>query len=361
MKDIVATTRRYEAWLRTQVSVVDDDIDEKHEKMCESAFVFLRATYYAWAVAFPPALPELWTAPRVTAIGDLHIENFGTWRDAEGRLAFGVNDFDEAAELPYTSDLVRLATSVALADTRLQAPARELSDVFLDAYATALAGADGRPIVLAERQSSVSERIIRKLVRPREFWKKKLRRPKDGSGAVPSDCDSALRAALPQGAVVKRTHSRQAGVGSLGRPRFVVVARWAGGRVAREAKAFVPSGAVWAGVAGQTRDAFGHLLDHAVRSRDPFLHRRETWVVRRLAPDSDKISIQKLGRAQELELAEMLGHEVANVHLATPEAVPAILADLKERKTRDRDWLRRAARTMAGLHEVGHAAWQRKH
>jgi len=36
----------------------------------------------------------------VLAVGDLHVENFGTWRDAEGRLIWGVNDFDEAWRLP---------------------------------------------------------------------------------------------------------------------------------------------------------------------------------------------------------------------------------------------------------------------
>ena len=45
------------------------------------------------------------------AVGDIHIENFGTWRDNDGRLIWGVNDFDEAAEMPYALDLVRLTTS----------------------------------------------------------------------------------------------------------------------------------------------------------------------------------------------------------------------------------------------------------
>jgi uncharacterized protein (DUF2252 family) len=31
------------------------------------------------------------------------------------RLVWGVNDFDEACRLPYTNDLVRLATSVTMA------------------------------------------------------------------------------------------------------------------------------------------------------------------------------------------------------------------------------------------------------
>ncbi|CAM5296383.1 hypothetical protein SGRIM119S_08496 [Streptomyces griseorubiginosus] len=46
--------------------------------------------------------------------GDLHAENFGTYMDANGRLIFNVNDFDEAYVGPFTWDLKRFAASVAL-------------------------------------------------------------------------------------------------------------------------------------------------------------------------------------------------------------------------------------------------------
>ena len=51
----------------------------------------------------------------VLSVGDLHVENFGVWRDSRNELVWGINDFDDACELPFTSDLVRLATSVVLA------------------------------------------------------------------------------------------------------------------------------------------------------------------------------------------------------------------------------------------------------
>ena len=50
------------------------------------------------------------------AVGDLHVENFGTWRDIEGRLVWGINDFDEVWRLPYTNDLIRLSTSALMAN-----------------------------------------------------------------------------------------------------------------------------------------------------------------------------------------------------------------------------------------------------
>src|SRR5262245_51376355 len=85
--------------------------------MRRDQFRFLRATYYRWAQIIPQALPNLAAAPRVLAVGDLHVENFGTWIDGEARLVWGVNDFDECAKLPCAYDLVRLATSAHLAQS----------------------------------------------------------------------------------------------------------------------------------------------------------------------------------------------------------------------------------------------------
>ena len=68
----------------------------KHEKMKKDLFAFFRATFYRWIQVWPEVCPDLTSAPMVLAVGDLHFENFGTWRDAEDRLVWGVNDFDEA-------------------------------------------------------------------------------------------------------------------------------------------------------------------------------------------------------------------------------------------------------------------------
>ena len=51
---------------------------------------------------------------RIWIQGDLHAENFGTYLDADGRLVFDVNDFDEAYLGHWTWDLARFAASLAL-------------------------------------------------------------------------------------------------------------------------------------------------------------------------------------------------------------------------------------------------------
>ena len=118
--DIIESTRRYDRWLKEQLKgdIFHEDVENKHEKMAADAFQFLRATYWRWAemIQTEKAFAGLMRGPEVVSVGDIHVENFGTWRDLEGRVIWGVNDFDEAAEMPYAIDLVRLAVSAVLAD-----------------------------------------------------------------------------------------------------------------------------------------------------------------------------------------------------------------------------------------------------
>ena len=102
---IITATIDYEAWLSRQVDVVEADLHLKHRQMASSLFAFLRATFYRWGPLWRETCPDLVETPRVLAVGDLHVENFGTWRDKEGRLVWGVNDFDE-----YYSNLAFIYT-----------------------------------------------------------------------------------------------------------------------------------------------------------------------------------------------------------------------------------------------------------
>ena len=51
---------------------------------------------------------------RIWIHGDLHVENFGTYLNSDGRLIFDVNDFDEAYLGRFVWDLQRFAGSLAL-------------------------------------------------------------------------------------------------------------------------------------------------------------------------------------------------------------------------------------------------------
>jgi uncharacterized protein (DUF2252 family) len=89
MMNIVKATRRYEEWIGKSIELDDADLQLKHQRMKEDLFSFFRATFYRWVQLWPEVCPSLTLAPRVLAVGDLHVENFGTWRDIEGRLIWG--------------------------------------------------------------------------------------------------------------------------------------------------------------------------------------------------------------------------------------------------------------------------------
>lgn len=143
----------------------------KHRKMAADPFTFLRGTFYRSLQIWPAICEPLLDAPRVLAVGDLHVENFGTWRDAEGRLIWGISDVDEACTLPYTQDLVRLATSahLALKLGHLDLSFRQACQALLDGYQSSLV-CGGRPIVLAERHRWLQQIAVAELKDPAKFW-----------------------------------------------------------------------------------------------------------------------------------------------------------------------------------------------
>jgi uncharacterized protein (DUF2252 family) len=106
-------SRLYDAWLAKRIQLVTSDLALRHKRMKRDAFLYFRSTFYRWVQVWPDVCRDVVTAPLLLAIGDAHVEKFGTWRDSEGRLVLGTNDFDEVYPLPYTNDLVRLAGSAS--------------------------------------------------------------------------------------------------------------------------------------------------------------------------------------------------------------------------------------------------------
>src|SRR5436190_13636844 len=140
-------TKEYEAWLARHTPLLKPDVALKHRRMAGDLFSFLRATFYRWMQLWPQVCPHLAKAPKLLAVGDLHVENFGTWRDIEGRLIWGINDFDEAWPMPYTNDLIRLGASALLAQLNCEPKAG--IDAILRGYG-ACVEEGGRPFALAE-------------------------------------------------------------------------------------------------------------------------------------------------------------------------------------------------------------------
>ena len=332
--NIVKATRRYETWLGQHTTLVKPDLRLKHQRMADSPFPFFRATFYRWMQLWPEVCPDLAKAPHVLAVGDLHVENFGTWRDLEGRLVWGVNDFDEAGTLPYTVDLVRLATSALLAsdEGHLQLNTKDACAALLDGYHESLVES-GRPFVLEEEHKWLRQIALNELRDPVHFWQKMDALPKV-SGKIPRKLRESLDRLMPEPGLDYRTVRRVAGLGSLGHVRVVAIAECHGGRIAREAKALAPSAISWVeGSKGQDKIAYQEILDRAVRDPDPYVRLRGSWIVRRLSPHCSRIELSVLpGNRDEIRLLFAMGWETANIHLGTRGARRSIGRHLDQLK-----------------------------
>jgi uncharacterized protein (DUF2252 family) len=350
--EFLTATQSYERWLAKQTTLVRPDLKHKHEAMAGDLFSFFRATFYRWAQHFDQLDGAITKAPEVLSVGDLHLENFGTWRDTWGRLAWGINDFDEAHPLPYTNDLIRLVASVQVVNAQQRLRIRSASRIILNGYREGLLKG-GRPFVIGEEHEwfkPIAEHIIRD---PRKFWERLRRLPKQRT--IPDAARAAIKRLLPVPDLEFEVHRRLAGLGSLGKQRFTGLAEWEGGPMAREAKAVIPSAVAWA------RDKRGkphvkEILKQAIRAVDPLLQVFGPWQVRRLAPECRRIELNSLTQVKDKELVlHSMGFETANVHLGTPGAAKRILAHLDRQQ---RGWLKSTAAAMRVLLAADFAEWR---
>jgi hypothetical protein len=348
--DIIEATWAYEDWLAREIEVVAPDLECKHELMSSDAFTFFRATYYRWLQTVLDVAPDL-AGPAVACAGDLHTENFGVWRNADGHPVWGVNDFDESESLPYALDLARLATSAALAIDKgeLALDPAEAAGAVLRGYRTAL-DTGGGAFVLDGHHHDLAEMVSDSLPKAGKWWGKVDKLPL--ADQVPPGARLALEGSLPEPNWPCELRVRAAGVGSRGHHRFVALGELGDEQVGREIKEGAPPAGRWLGRAPTA----GALDVPIIRSPDPCQYRRDGWLTRRFAPDCVKLDLGDLTEMRsEEKLFEWMGRKTANVHLGSAGELDAIRADLDARPD---GWLHTAATALfeATQRDAGH--WQ---
>ena len=300
----------------------------KFANLRKSPFVFLRGTCHLFYARLPEAQMRV-KAPVVWCCGDLHLENFGSFKGDNRLVYFDINDFDESALAPASWDLVRFLTSVLLAADDLKADAaeaRKLCDAFVRSYSAALAAGSPRWI---ERDTAggLIEELLRSLegrtrVRhlnertERKQGQRKIRC--DGKRALPVDAAERRRVekmigtharaqGKPEFFEVLDVAHRIAGTGSLGLERYVVLVEGKGSPNANyllDLKEAVPSSLVPHLKTEQpTWPTQAHRIV-AVQQRVQaapmaFLHsiekRKTSYVLRGLQPSEDRVALYETG------------------------------------------------------------------
>ena len=156
----------------------------KYEAMAENVFRFYRGTCHLFYEDLSQ-MDHLPHAPLTWLCGDLHLENFGSYKADNKLVYFDLNDFDEAILAPASWDLARMATSIFLAFDNLEleeTKALKMAQMFLKSYSAMLVR--GKAISIDPRTANgivctflktVAKRKQKDLLKKRtELKKKKL-------------------------------------------------------------------------------------------------------------------------------------------------------------------------------------------
>ena len=347
--DVVGLTVAYETWLSEQIPVVRADLAAKHEQLASSPLRFLRGTYYLWLCRLPSLLPDLADRPRVVAVGDLHAENFGTWRDRTGARRWGVNDLDELAWAPYPLDLVRLATSIALVpDCAL--PVGRICKSIVDTWMSA---SDRPALDIGADQARHLRDLLPAPPTAEVYFSELAAAASADPSELPASVREAVLASVP-GDWEPTWHIRRAGTGSRGHPRVVAVSR----HHAREAKLLGPGTAMFArrfGPAPVPSPSLYPGVIEALHGPGPSL-RLDGWQIRRLAPDVARIKLDGLSTQDCERLVRSMAEAVAGVHGVEAVQLAAARSDCA---ALDGPWLREAAEVMVADIRAGYREWRR--
>ena len=338
--------------------------------------------------------PELAAGPGDEGwiVGDAHLENFGAFQtlvlDPSGGPArktatFDLNDFDEAVRGPWRWDVLRLATSVILASRELGVNGTKsiaMCGTLLAGYASAAscsAGAPPRPqpvLRLVERMAKrtkrdlleartslvAGKRLFTRGERYRDLPVEVLAHLPQSLARYAAQLPDAERPALQRLQIIDAAH-RIAGTGSLGALRIAVLAQgkgapdshWLFDMKEQLAPAALPLlSEAPSSLAESRATACRACLAGPPRMLGTAELSGTSLLVRRLAPQEDKLNLQQLQKLELEPLAQYLGAVLGAAHARGAGSLPRPQWSLSDRAA-----LLERAVALAGLHEATYLAY----
>ncbi len=344
----------------------------KYRAMQQDIFAFLRGSAHLFYQDWPQA-SELNRAPLGWLSGDLHFENFGSYKGDNRLSYFDINDFDEAALAPCSWDLARFLCSVLVGSQTLgveQAQALKLCEVFIDAYSRELTECKPRWIerstakgMIRDLLKNLKTRSRIHLLHERTVKHHELRVLKvDGVKALAADEESkqrvttlvdlfASRQSNPEFFQVLDVARRIAGTGSLGLERYVILVNGYGDGYhylldlkyqpgSSLAPYLLTPQPAWANEAERVA-----VLQHRSQAIAPaFLSTltdgKRSYVLKELMPQQDRLHLRhwngKLSRLQKV--VHNMGELVAWQHIRTGGWQGSAIADEWQQYGRETDW-----------------------
>jgi len=311
----------------------------KYVKMSDSAFSFFRGSSPLYWLRLKQAAGRI-KAPAAWICGDLHLENYGTYKGDNRLVYFDINDFDEACLAPATLDILRLSSSVLVAQEGsglASKQATELVTQMVDAYGNALKSGKAfqieRPtaphMIRQLMEKLQAQQRIDFLNRRTELGRKHRHLKVDGIKALTADesqhelvrhllCGVAAKSINPAFFEVLDVARRIAGTGSLGLERYVVLVKGKGSpdknylldlklctRIAAEPCASVQQ-PEWKSQAHRVAEIQRRMQPVSVGLLQPIKHGKKSFLLRTLSPLEDRINWQKAPSFEHPHAREVL-------------------------------------------------------
>jgi uncharacterized protein (DUF2252 family) len=305
----------------------------KYKALTESPFRFFRGTCHL----FYEDLVKKNTAkdPTKTWIcGDLHLENFGTYKGNNGLVYFDLNDFDEAILAPATWEVMRALTSIYLATATLQKQrniADKLAACFINTYLKNILS--GKPLAFERATAkgliktfitTVSKRKAQNLLEGRLLFKgteASLKIIKDKTVAIKDSLKKPILSSVKTWCKKNKYTNwktcdaayRIAGTGSLGITRFIILMYDKTGckHFLLDMKEALPSSLkpfikvkqpVWESEADRVITIQSYAQNVIPALLSTINHNKTSYVIKRLQPTADIMSLDLCkGKIKKLE------------------------------------------------------------
>ncbi|MDR3529992.1 MAG: DUF2252 family protein [Rhodopila sp.] len=369
-------------------------------KMAASAQAYVRGSttrFYAWLEASDrAAVPE---GPQVWICGDCHVGNLGPVGSADGALAIQIRDLDQTVIGNPAHDIIRLGLSMAMAARSSDLPGvttAQMMEHIIDGYKAAFApGAQGEttdassdlPKIVSQLMRMAAGRSWKHLADERiegvdpvipigkRFWPLTPDEREAVDTLFAEDSLRRLATALRSREddapvrVMDAAYWRK-GCSSLGRLRVAVLVAIGKGKNERhclmDVKEAIGAAAPHSPTAPMPGDNAERVVTGA-RNLSPFLGGRmlsagllgKAVFIRELLPQDLKLEIERLSRAEALEVAGFLAHVVGRGHARQMDASDRRKwsAELRRNRSKSLDapsWLWNSVVDLVATHEAAY-------
>jgi uncharacterized protein (DUF2252 family) len=364
-RDILSIIKSFNASREQQV------LPLKYEAMSEDPFRFFRGTchlFYQDLLANYPftASPFAWIC------GDLHLENFGSYKGGNKLVYFDMNDFDEGIQAPLLYDISRLLVSLQIALTDIEFPKKEkkkLVQQLLQQYRYALIKNKALNIeketatgLIKKLVNKVAERTKADLLAKRTNNKPKdakltlderlLKVPKEEKPPMAASFIKWFSRGYHAGYKVSDIGYRIAGTGSIGVKRYIfLLENELNPRQKRmiDVKMSLPSSIP--SPAGLQQPAWENEAERIIQVQDmmqhvapafasAFRHQGDWYVARAIQPTADKINLDDTWKQTQLvgQYLSDLALLTASAHLRSSGRHGSATADDLKTFAEDNQW-----------------------